>query len=116
MKEWGGAFFWGVFWVWGRERCICEFPCSRESRITRWPVAASIHSVGSSAASTVEPRASIRGNTRRWLYIWIYMLVLLSCDHGLAISTAKTCVGPSILERKTTHFMSGENVTLGSRL
>jgi hypothetical protein len=29
-------------------------------------------------------------------------------NHGLAISTAKTCVGPSILDRKTTHFMSAK--------
>ena len=33
-----------------------------------------------------------------------------------ATSTAKTCVGPSILDRNTTHFMSGENVTLGSNV
>ena len=33
---------------------------------------------------------------------------------GLAISTANTWIGPSIFERNTIHFMSGEKVTFGS--
>jgi len=35
---------------------------------------------------------------------------------AFAISTANTCVGPSMFERKTIHFMSGVKVTLGSRV
>lgn len=35
---------------------------------------------------------------------------------AFSISTAKTCVGPNIFERKTSHFMSGVKVTFGSKL
>jgi hypothetical protein len=38
---------------------------------------------------------------------------------ALLISTANTCTGPSMFDRKTIHFMSGENVTwvpAGSRV
>ena len=37
--------------------------------------------------------------------------------HGLALatSTAKTYVGPNMLERNTTHFPSGVKLTFGSR-
>ncbi len=40
------------------------------------------------------------------------------CSIHLAfcISTANTCVGPNMFERKTIHFMSGVKVTFGSRL
>ncbi|OIR08248.1 hypothetical protein GALL_97520 [mine drainage metagenome] len=34
---------------------------------------------------------------------------------AFATSTAKTWVGPNMLERKITHLPSGENRTLGSR-
>lgn len=37
-----------------------------------------------------------------------------SLYRAFAISTAKTCTGPSMFDRKMIHFMSGENVTFGS--
>ena len=35
---------------------------------------------------------------------------------AFAISTANTWTGPSMLDRNTIHFMSGEKVTFGSSL
>ena len=45
-----------------------------------------------------------------------YGLALLELTLLFAISTAKTCVGPNMLERKTSHYMSGVKVTFGSRV
>jgi len=53
-------------------------------------------------------RIAFRGSDAELGDDWIYLLFVTS--------TAYTCVWPCMLERNTTHFLSGVIVTFGSNL